>query len=147
MGTGAKPAKLYTPTQHLHCVASFPRLQVIAVTAAVNSFDRRGAVIQVMKSDLRGQAVRARESVLLEVGLPPSPKFGRRAMHCTGIATHVSESIDESLWLTVRFKQLHFQPVGPTSVNTGDSVPLSEDNRGQVAVGTINGAGDGAIHS
>ncbi|HEY3441789.1 MAG TPA: hypothetical protein VGK29_13580 [Paludibaculum sp.] len=133
--------------QDLNCVVSFPKLQLIAVRAAVNTFDRRGAVIQVLMGDLQGRTIKARESVLLEVGLPLSPKFGRRAMHCTGVATHVSESIDGSLWLTVRFRQLHFQPVGPASVHAGNSVPLSEDNRGQKAGGTVNGAVNGALNS
>ena len=123
MGTGAKPTRIHSAVQDLHCVASFPGLQLAALTATVSSFDRKGAVIHVYRGDLRGRTIRVQDSVLLEVGLPSSSRFGRRAMRCTGKATHVSESSDGTLWLTVRFQQLHFQQVGPSFLEDGSSVP------------------------
>lgn len=147
MATGAKSAKLYSSAQNLQCVASFPRVQINGVTVRLSSLDRRGAVIHATLLDFQGAVVRKQDPVLLEVSLPPNATFGRRAMHCAGKATHVSESIDGTFWLTVRFHQLCFQQVAPGQTNERNPVSRKGDDRGPKAAGTDNSAGNGLIDS
>ncbi|MGC4049344.1 MAG: hypothetical protein QM757_07495 [Paludibaculum sp.] len=111
----------------------------------MSSLDRRGAVIHVKLSDFQGEIIEKQDPVMLEVSLPPNATFGRRAMHCAGKATHVSASIEGTIWLTVRFQQLCFQQVGPGQTDEHNPVSRKGDDRGQKAAGTDNRAGDGSV--
>lgn len=108
------------------------------VQAEAVSFDRWGAVVRLRKVDVPGHLVSAQDSVLLDVALPPSRAYGRRAIHCIGMATHVSATAEGALWLVLRFSQINIRQVEPmtrptprvsTGATAGDEAN-SEDKAG-----------------
>lgn len=145
MAAAAQLAKESGKGQVLHCFLDIPGAHLSRIPAGAVSFDRWGAVIEVRQADVKGRAVSAQDSVLLDVALPPSRAFGRRAIHCIGSATHVSASTAGSLWLVLRFSQLHIRQLEPAQPTVRNSVLPAENGRDHVVseeLAGTTGSGD-----
>lgn len=129
MAAAAQLVKDSGKGQVLHCFLDIPGSHLSKIPADAVSFDRWGAVVEVRQADVKGRAVSAQDSVLLDVALPPSRTFGRRAIHCIGSATHVSASTAGSLWLVLRFSQLNIRQLEPAPQSVHASVLPPENVR------------------
>ena len=144
MAAAAQWAKENRTNPVLHCSLDIPAHHLSRVPAAAFSFDRWGAVVQVLLSDVHGRAVSARDSILLDVALPVSHAYGRRAIHCIGSATHVSSSTAGSLWLVLRFSQLHIRQLEPApSPNPVSAFPSEGDRDRSVSDAFTGTTGSG----
>lgn len=86
-----------------------------------------------------GRSVSARDPILLDVALPPSPAYGRRAIHCIGSAIHVSSSAAGSLWLVLHFSQLHIRQLEPAAQSGSISAFPPEGDRDRVVSEDLTG--------
>lgn len=93
----------------MNCRIEVPGQGLGDVPAEAVSFDRWGAVVKLRQVDAPGHTVSARDNVLLDLALPPSRSYGRRAIHCIGTATRVSATTEGALWLVVRFSQVNIR--------------------------------------
>lgn len=105
MGATPQPAR-ENGLKAIHCLLSLPASGLERVPGVIRSLDRWGAVLRFRRQ--AADPVQLASPVQLDVALPSGRSAVERALRCEGTVTNVSEAVDGSCWLVVRFHQVQF---------------------------------------